>query len=208
MQSKNKNLIVLGLLAFGIVMRVLPYVLRNLGFVSLTDRTSYIWNVSPVAAMCLLGGAYVSSRWIGFGVGFAAYLLSDLLIGWVSGQPQFAFYSELPFVYAGFILHGLIGMTLRGRPSRLRIGLTAVASELVFFMVSNFGVWAIGDMNYVKTPSGLLACYVAALPFLYRSLYGTLIYSAVFFELASVLERQPGDKELAYAPVPSSDVRS
>ncbi len=207
MRSTNKNLMVLGLLAFGIGMRVLPYVLANLGLVSLTDRSTYIWNVSPVPAMCLLGGAYLSARWLGFAVGFAAYMLSDLLIGWISGYPAFTYYSTLPFVYAGIILHGVVGLTLRNRPSLARVGLTAVASELIFFLLTNFGEWAIGDMNYVKTPTGLLTCYVAALPFLYRSLYGTLIYSAVFFELAIVWERRFGHDQLALAPVPDSDDR-
>ncbi len=133
MQSRNKNLIVLGLLTFGIAMRVLPYVLQRYGLVSLTDPSTYAWNISPVAAMCLLGGAYLSNRWAGLGVGLVAYLISDLLIGWVSGQPAFSFYKTLPFVYAGFILHGVIGLSLRGRSGPVRVGLTALASEIVFF---------------------------------------------------------------------------
>ncbi len=205
MQSRNKNLIALGLMVFGIGMRVLPYVLQRFGLVSLTDPSTYVWNISPVAAMCLLGGAYLSNRWAGLGIGFVAYLISDLLIGWVSGYPAFSFYKTMPFVYAGFILHGVIGLSLRGQTSPVRIGLTAVASEIAFFLLTNFGEWAIGDMNYDKTPSGLLTSYVAALPFLYRSLYGTLIYSAIFFEVAAVTERRFGKPELVLAPVPSTD---
>lgn len=210
MQSKNKNLMVLGLLAFGIAMRVLPYVLQRGGIVSLTDPESFSWNISPVPAMCLLGGAYMSARWAGLGVGLIAYLISDLLIGWVSGYPAFSFYKTLPFVYAGFILHGIIGTSLHGPAARgsispIRIGLTAIAAELAFFVLTNFGEWLIGDMNYAKTPAGLVACYVAALPFLYRSLYGTLIYSAIFFELAAALQRRFGEPEGVLAPVPSRD---
>jgi hypothetical protein len=204
-QSRNKNLIVLGLLTFGIAMRVLPYVLERFGLVSLTDPSTFVWNISPVPAMCLLGGAYLSSRWAGLGIGLLAYLASDVLIGWVSGYPAFTFYKTLPFVYAGFIVHGLIGLSLRGRNSPIRVGLTAFASEIVFFLLTNFGEWAIGDANYAKTPAGMLACYVAALPFLYRSIYGTLIYSAIFFELAAATERRLEKRELALAPVPPKD---
>lgn len=206
-QSRNKNLMVVGLLAFGIGMRVLPYVLQRMGIISLTDPSTFSWNISPVPAMCLLGGAYVSARWAGLGVGLVAYLISDLLIGWVSGHPAFSFYKTLPFVYAGFVLHGVIGTSLHGPAARgsispFRIGATAIGAELAFFLLTNFGEWLIGDMNYAKTPAGLLSCYVAALPFLYRSLYGTLIYSAIFFELAAVLQRRFGNSQPVLAPVP------
>ncbi len=60
-------------------------------------------------------------------------------------------------------------------------------------------------MNYEKSPGGLLTCYIAALPFLYRSLYGTLIYSAIFFEVAAAAERRFGKQELALAPVSTHD---
>lgn len=203
MQPRSKNLIVLGLLAFGIFMRVLPYVLERFGLVSLTDPSTYVWNISPVAAMCLLGGAYLSNRWTSWGIGLVAYLVSDLLIGWVSGNPAFSYYKALPFVYAGFVLHGIIGLSLRGQKSAWRVGLTAVASEIAFFLLTNFGEWAIGDMNYAKTPEGLLSCYAAALPFLYRSIYGTVIYSAIFFETAAAMERNAERRKPALAFVPT-----
>ena len=205
-KPRNQNLVVLGLVAFGIGMRVLPYVLQRLGLISLTDPSTFAWNISPVPAMCLLGGAYFSARWAGLGIGLIAYLCSDLLLAGISGQPAFAFYKTLPFVYAGFVLHGVIGLSLRGKVSATRVGLTAVASEIAFFLLTNFGEWAIGDMNYDKSPAGLLACYAAALPFLSRSIYGTLIYSAIFFEIAAAVERRSmGSNQLVPAPAPKDE---
>ena len=205
-KPRNQNLVVLGLVAFGIFMRVLPYILQRLGLVSLTDPSTFAWNISPVPAMCLLGGAYFSARWAGLGLGLIAYLLSDLLLAQISGQPAFAFYKTMPFVYAGFVLHGVIGLTLRGKVSAARVGVTAVVSEIAFFLLTNFGEWAIGDINYAKSPGGLIACYTAALPFLSRSIYGTLIYSAVFFEIAAAMERRSmvGGK-LVEVPVRTDD---
>ena len=205
-KHRNQNLVVIGLVAFGIGMRVLPYVLERFGLISLTDPSTFAWNISPVPAMCLLGGAYFSARWAGLGIGLIAYLISDLLLATISGHPAFAFYKTLPFVYAGFVLHGIIGLSLRGKVSAARVGVTAVASEIAFFLLTNFGEWAIGDMNYAKTPAGLLASYAAALPFLSRSIYGTLIYSAIFFEVAAAVERRSmGSGKLAEAPVPKDE---
>lgn len=206
-KPRNQNLVVLGLVAFGIGMRVLPYVLHRLGLISLTDPATFVWNISPVPAMCLLGGAYFSARWAGLGIGLIAYLFSDLLIAGISGQPAFAFYNSLPFVYAGFVLHGVIGLSLRGKVSPMRVGVTALASEVAFFLLTNFGEWLVGDALYAKTPAGLLACYVAALPFAYRSVYGTLIYSAIFFEVAAAVERRSTstNQQLVEARVPTTD---
>lgn len=206
-KPRSQNLVVLGLVAFGIAMRVLPYVLQRFGVISLTDPSMFAWNISPVPAMCLLGGAYFSARWAGLGIGLIAYLFSDLLIAGISGQPAFAFYKTLPFVYAGFVLHGAIGLSLRGKVTATRVGLTAMASEVVFFLMTNFGEWAIGDMNYEKSPAGLVTCFLAALPFLSRSIYGTLIYSAIFFEVAAAVERRAmGSDKLVRAPVVTAKI--
>ncbi|MDB5389982.1 MAG: hypothetical protein JWM11_5628 [Planctomycetaceae bacterium] len=188
--KQSRNWLVLGLMAFGVAMRVLPYVLERYGLVSLTELSTYTWNVSPVPAMCLLGGAYFTSAWLGFGLGFAAFLFSDVLIGLVSGQPRFMFYSSLPFVYAGFILFGLIGLTLRGDKTPGRIIVTAFLSELAFFLLTNFGEWAVGNNQYPETFFGLLQCYAAAIPFWRNSLLGMCIYAPILFGLFALLEHR------------------
>lgn len=177
----RQNLVVLGLIGFGIGMRLFPYVLNSLGMISLTDPATYAWNVSPIPAICLLGGAYLTQRGLGFGLGLIAYVLSDVMVGWISGQPSMAFYKTLPFVYVGLLLHGLMGATISSKAGAWRIGATAMASEIVFFLFTNFGEWAIGDMNYTKDLTGLGICYSAALPFLSRALIGTLFYTTVLF---------------------------
>lgn len=205
--KQNRNWLVLGLLAFGVTMRVLPYILDRFGLISLTDLASYSWNVSPVPAMCLLAGAYCSRAWLGFGLGFLAYLVSDVLIGLISGQPQFMFYSTLPFVYCGFLMHGLIGLTLRNHKTAGRIAVTAFVSELAFFLLTNFGEWAIGDNLYPETMNGLLECYIAAIPFWKNSLLGMCVYAPILFGMFALLERRISstglpDHQLELARVP------
>jgi len=184
--KQSKNGLILGLLAFGVAMRVLPYVLERFGIVAAADFSTFGWNISPVPAICLLSGAYLTSASLGFGIGFCGYLLSDVLIHLVSGYPFF--YKNLPFVYAGFLLYGVIGLTLRHHKSAGRIAVAALASELVFFLVTNFGEWAIGDNLYPESFSGLLACYAAALPFWKNSLIGMCLYAPILFGLFALLE--------------------
>ena len=55
-----------------------------------------------------------------------------------------------------------------------------LAASILFFVVTNFGVWAL-DSLYPRTLEGLVICYVAAIPFFANTLAGTLFYTAVLF---------------------------
>jgi hypothetical protein len=47
-------------------------------------------------------------------------------------------------------------------------------------------------VNYPRTPAGLLACYIAAIPFAKNMLYGNLLFSCVLFGGMEFLKaRQP-----------------
>lgn len=128
-------------------------------------------NFSPIGAMALFSGAYLGRRGLAFVAPIAALLLSDAILG---------FYPELLFVYASVTLVVLIGWTLLRRRDPLRIAAAAVASAVLFFVVTNFGVWFLMDY-YPKTAGGLVACYVAAIPFFQNSLAGDVFYTALLF---------------------------
>ena len=128
-------------------------------------------NFSPIAAMALFSGAYLSKRSIAFFAPIAALLLSDTVLG---------FYPELIFVYASVIATVLIGWALAKRKAPLFIAMAAVSSSVLFFVVTNFGVWLVMDY-YPKTLAGLAACYVAAIPFFQNTLAGDLFFSALLF---------------------------
>ena len=128
-------------------------------------------NVTPVAAMALFAGAYFDDRRLAFGVPLLAMLLSDLVLG---------LHSTLAFVYAGVALTTLIGMGLRGRARPLPAIAAALLAAVLFYLLTNFGVWLTGTL-YPHTPDGLLAAYVAGLPFLRNSLLGDVFWTAVLF---------------------------
>ena len=66
------------------------------------------------------------------------------------------------------------------RVSVLRVAGAALASSIVFFLVSNFGVWALSGM-YPHSAAGLAACYIAAIPFFQNTLAGDLFYATLLF---------------------------
>jgi hypothetical protein len=69
---------------------------------------------------------------------------------------------------------------IKARESFLRVLVFVSWGILIFFLVSNFGVWAVSGM-YGKSIFDLLMCYVAGLPFLGNTIVGDLFFSAVMF---------------------------
>lgn len=141
-------------------------------------------NFTPMLAMALFAGACFTNRAAAFGVPLAAMVLSDLVIG---------FSSLSVLVYALIAAAVWLGAhTLAARPGWLRIVLVAVGGATGFFIVTNFAVWLFFDL-YPHTVSGLLAAYVAAIPFYtHGTLAGTVIFSLALFALyAGLLSIRP-----------------
>ena len=128
-------------------------------------------NFAPVAAMALFAGAQLDNKKLAFLIPLVAMLLSDIVIG---------FHDGLVLVYVCMCIAVAIGMQLRGRIGSLTVTGGALASSLIFFVVTNFGVWLSSGM-YPLSLAGLVACYVAAIPFFHYTIAGDLFYAGVLF---------------------------
>lgn len=137
-------------------------------------------NFTPIAAIALFGGAGFANKRAAFLVPLAGLFLSDLVVG---------FYGITPVVYGGFALTVCLGLWVRRNRSVQRVVLAAVASAILFFVLTNFAVWAIDNL-YPKTLVGLVDCYVAAIPFFRNMLLGDLLYSALLFGGVALAENR------------------
>jgi hypothetical protein len=137
-------------------------------------------NFTPIGAIALFSGAYLGRRGLAFAAPIGALLLSDAILG---------FYSGMAFQYFSVALVVLLGWLALSRVTVLRLGIAAVASSVLFFAISNFGVWLVSGM-YPNDASGLVACYVAAIPFFQNTVAGDLFYTTLLFggfKLAEIL---------------------
>jgi hypothetical protein len=123
-------------------------------------------NFTPLNLLAVLSAIYLESRWSSFCVLLAIMLFTDVWIG---------FHSTLPYVYFGFSLAILGANKLNGDRSLQKAPVCCLAGSLVFFVVTNFGVWATTTL-YPQTIEGLGCCYLAALPFLSTQLLGDLFF--------------------------------
>jgi hypothetical protein len=136
-------------------------------------------NMTSIAAVALFGGAYFADKRVAFLVPLTAVFLSDLILG---------FYGGMAAVYFAFVLVVCIGLWLQKHRSVLTIAGASIASSIVFFLVTNFVWFHIGDTPYPLNVHGMVESYVAALPFFRNTLIGDLLYTALLFGGFALLE--------------------
>ncbi|HUN64566.1 MAG TPA: DUF6580 family putative transport protein [Bacteroidota bacterium] len=135
-------------------------------------------NFTPITAIALFSAAYLGRR-IALIIPVAALLLSDYVIG---------FYGGMFWVYGSFLAIAAIGFLLRNGRSVPRILGATLSGSVLFFVVTNFGVWY-SDRLYPRTGAGLAACYAAGIPFFRNTLAGDLFFVTSIFGLYYLAER-------------------
>lgn len=130
-------------------------------------------NFQAINAIALVGAAYFGSRGLSFAMVLSAVFLSDCLLG---------FHTTVSYVYVSFCLITLIGHQVKNTLSIGTISLASVSASLLFFFVTNFGVWMV-DSLYPKTLAGLGFCYTAAIPFLLNQMVGDLTYCVILMSI-------------------------
>ncbi|MBL8745934.1 MAG: hypothetical protein JNK58_06210 [Phycisphaerae bacterium] len=129
-------------------------------------------NFAAVAAAGLFAGFYFRSRAAAVGVPILAMVLSDPFLG---GYPWY----QVIAVYGCLALPVVFGRMMNGSASWGRVAGSSLAASIVFFVVTNFAVWAGGVYGY--GPGDLARCYVAAAPFFKYTVSGDLFYAGLFF---------------------------
>lgn len=148
-------------------------------------------NFTPIGALALFGGASFADRRLGFLLPLAALFISDCFLG---------LHVLIPVVYGSFAINVLLGRWLRGRRTFLTTAAVTFLGSLQFFLVTNFACWL---LSYPHTLEGLVACYVAALPFFHNTLLGDAVFVIVLFGGLAVAERIiPAIREPRVQPVP------
>jgi len=141
-------------------------------------------NMAPIGAMALFGGAAILDRRLALAIPLAAMLISDLFIG---------FDASRVWIYGSIALITLLGRTLQhSRRQPLAIVGGSLAASLLFFVVTNFGVWLMSGW-YTHTPGELIRCYTMAIPFFHNTVGGDLLFCELLFGgLAWLESREAG----------------
>jgi hypothetical protein len=146
-------------------------------------------NFAPIGALALFGGCYFSGRFSKFLIPLLAVWVGDLFVDFMYTGKWMLFYEGFYWQYLSYMLIALLGWALSRNVKPLTVLGASFASTLMFFILSNFGVWSIGLM-YPHSAAGLAACYTAGIPFIGGTLAGDLFYSAVLFGAFELAQRK------------------
>ena len=130
-------------------------------------------NFTPIIAVALISGYFFKNINLSLLILLVAMLLSDLFIG---------FYENMIFVYASLLLITFVFHKISKKINYKNLFIYCFAGSLIFFIFSNFGVWALGspgvlDVAYERNISGLVECYILAIPFFGNTFLSTLIFA-------------------------------
>jgi hypothetical protein len=142
---------------------------------------------APQWAMAVFAGAVIKDRKWAFIIPVLSMFVSDILYqvlysGGLTNMP--GFYEGQWQNYVLFTLLVFVGFAVR-KINVLQIVVASVAAPTLYFLVSNFLVWASNGttrgLDRPKTFNGLMLCYADGIPFYRMSILATLVFSAILF---------------------------
>jgi len=129
-------------------------------------------NFAPIGALALFAGTYLSRKYALF-VPVLVMLVTDYFIGFYNVKLMAA-------VYASFGMIVVLGWWVRREKHITTIIAGTFVGSLSFFVLTNGAVWAFSSW-YPHTVEGLMATYVAAIPFFKNTLASDFFYVTIFF---------------------------
>lgn len=136
-------------------------------------------NIVPITALCLFGSVYLPKKLIFLPL--LILLISDYFIG---------FYGlTMVYVYGSFALISLIGLWLKKHKSFKGVLGVSIFSSVLFFIITNLGVWAPPNNWYPHNLAGLIESYTLAIPFFRNSLIGDVGYTVMLFGGYEIAQR-------------------
>jgi|SRR5688572_6198771 len=173
---KQTQLIILSLLIVGIGSRLVPH----------------YPNFTAVGAISLLGAAFAGRRSIAIIIPFLIMLISDMILNNLYYARMFPEdYKQFVFLHRGALWsYAALGLIVIGSYTMFKSGVNlpkilfgSLGASLIYFLFSNFGVWA-STTFYPVNFSGLMMCFTAGLPFFLNQMLGDLFYSVILFGIA------------------------
>lgn len=150
------------------------------------------WGFAPQIAMAIFGGAVIKDKKFAFLLPILSMFFSDAIYEMLYRNDIV----KMPGFYSGQITNYFLfaSMTIFGfiitKINFLRILFASIAAPSVYFLVSNFLVWAGGGgLQRPKSFSGLLMCYNDGWPFFGWSVAASLIFSAILFGGYLIIKR-------------------
>ncbi|MFA6304226.1 MAG: DUF6580 family putative transport protein [Patescibacteria group bacterium] len=129
-------------------------------------------NFAPIGAIALFAGVYLPKKWAII-LPLGIMLLTDLFLGFYEWQTMLTVYGCLALTF-------WVGVKIKNHKNFLTVASATMATSIIFFMATNFAVWAFSDW-YPHNATGLVLNYYLAIPFFRNSLLSDLFFTGFLF---------------------------
>ena len=151
LKNLNKEIIPIGLILILAVSRLIPHPP----------------NFTPIIAVAIMSSYFFRNIYLSILTLIISMLIADVFIG---------FYKNMFFVYTSLIIITFIFFKISKKIKYKNLYIFAFFGSLIFYLISNFGVWAL-DGLYEKNLNGLIDCYILAIPFFKNTFFSSIVFS-------------------------------
>ena len=155
-KERNRNIVIASIIILAVLSRIVPHPP----------------NFAPITGIALFSSKKIKNKLFGVLLPIIPLFISDLFIG-------ISFINI--FVYISFIIIYFLGTI----SPKIDVK-TVFLSSVVFFILTNLGVWYLG---YPKNIEGLITCFTLAIPFFINTILGDLFYSFILFRSYKAVEK-------------------
>ena len=155
-KERNRNIAIASIIILAVLSRLVPHPP----------------NFAPITGISLFSSKKINNKLFGVFLPIIPLFISDLFIG-------ISFINI--FVYLSFIIIHFLGSI----SPKIDVK-TVFLSSVIFFILTNLGVWYLG---YPKNIEGLITCFTLAVPFFVNTILGDLFYSFILFRSYKAAEK-------------------
>lgn len=158
----NKNNWLMGILwlGIGIFGRLIPH----------------LPNATPLCTLCLLAPTAFSKQF-SLPLTITILIVSDFFCHLIFNTPSFGSWTF--FTYTGWLTITFFSYSTNVQTTLIRRIIQTTIASLMFWIWTNFGTWCFSQGLYPHTMTGVLSCYIAAIPFLNSSIIGNCLWTIV-----------------------------
>lgn len=146
-------------------------------------------NFNPVGAIALFGGAYFADKWKGYIAVLLTLFATDVVLNYLYTSKFVIGYDGIIGVYLSFAIMVFLGTMLK-KVNALNVLLASVGAVLIHWLVTDLPLFYTTLNLYPHTLAGYKTSLIAAIPFEYNMVYGTLVFSAIMFGSFELAKRK------------------
>lgn len=106
---------------------------------------------------------------------FGSTLIPIVVFSYVFTDFYYGFHDTIFFTWGSLVVIGIFATWIKNNLTFRIFG--SLTSAVIFFIISNFGVWISG--LYGLDFTGLLKCYLLAIPFFVNTLVSTFLFTVI-----------------------------